>query len=141
MQTHALRTALCRLVDTFHPDPSSTLSPNEQLADAILAHVQAVTPPPADKRPSLLKRIGIFLPIPTLAALLRVAYDLHYITHTTVSDLCRRIARNVMTIGSEEPSYKSLTTAFRNPAPHAYREVVKVCQRIIDYIKNEGLAE
>lgn len=140
MQTHALRTALCSLVDTFHPDPSSILSPSEQLADVILAHVQAVTPS-ADKRPSLLKRIGIFLPIPALAALLRVAHDLHFITHTKVPGLCRRIARNVMTIGSEEPSHKSLTTAFRNPGPHAYREVVKLCQRIIDYIKSEGLAE
>jgi hypothetical protein len=140
-----LRHAVQTLRATVAP---KQLSP-EHLSDAVAALVQEFyqeAPPKrtprgnADNghtRPAISMRVTRV----TLGALLHVAAAVDIIAFKNPPDLCRRIAPGVSTLGLDSLQPESLVRAFRYPTAAAFRKVLMLCTKIIDYIKANRLAE
>lgn len=76
-----------------------------------------------------------------LGALLHVAAARDIIAFKNPTDLCRRIAPGISTLGLDSLQPESLLRAFRYPTTAAFRKVLTLCTQIIDYIKVNRLAE
>jgi hypothetical protein len=75
-----------------------------------------------------------------LGTLLRVAVEANIVVAKNGSDLCRRVAPGVTTLGMPTLQVHSLLRAFRYPSAAAYRRVQHLCTQIIEYIKVNRLA-
>lgn len=88
-------------------------------------------------------RVMINEALQTLGWFLSISRNLGIITHSNATNLCKRIAENVSTIGAPNPSRKGLLKAFREVNAKDAREYATVrrklrdiCLRIIEYIDN-----
>jgi hypothetical protein len=145
-----VRSILRHAVQTLRATVAPKQLSSEHLSDAVAALVQEFyqeaplkpMPPPVKvgnghTRPAISVRVTRVV----LGALLHAAAAQDIIAFKNPTDLCRRIAPGVSTLGLDSLQPESLLRAFRNPTAAAFRKVLMLCTKIIDYIKANRLAE
>ncbi|MBT1707949.1 hypothetical protein KK062_06940 [Fulvivirgaceae bacterium PWU5] len=144
-----VRNILRHAVQTLRATVAPKQLSSEDLSDAVATLVQEFyqEAPPKPMRPVNVDKgrtqraISVRMTRVVLGALLHVAAAQDIIAFKNPPDLCRRIAPGVSTLGLDSLQPESLLRAFRYPTAAAFRRVLTLCTKIIDYIKANRLAE